>query len=137
MRTGACPSCFGAAPMGRRDWLRAGWCGPGVRRLPQLSRAEDCTRPWASTCIHWIDWGRRFVEEAHGQGAGCLGLPYEPMRIDADASKPGYQVMDVALHADVPRERSERRRALLRDLDRQVQAFDRLQSEGHDAHYEQ
>jgi uncharacterized protein (DUF1501 family) len=58
------------------------------------------------------------------------------MRIDADASKPGYQVADFTLHADVPRERADRRQALLRDLDRQVQGLDRTQREGLDAHYE-
>ena len=78
----------------------------------------------------------RFVEESHGQGAGWLGPAYEPMRIDADASKPGYRVADFALHADVPRERTNRRRALLRDLDQQVRSLDRMQREGHDAHYE-
>jgi hypothetical protein len=69
------------------------------------------------------DGAPRFVEQSHGQGAGWLGLPYEPMRINADASKPGYQVADFALHADVPRERTDRRWALLHDLDRQVRTL--------------
>jgi uncharacterized protein (DUF1501 family) len=59
------------------------------------------------------------------------------MRIDADASKPDYHVADFSLHADVPLQRTERRRALLHDLDRQVR---RLESAPEvlatDAHYD-
>ena len=42
------------------------------------------------------DGAPRFVEESHGQGAGWLGPVYDPMRIDADASKPDYRVGDFA-----------------------------------------
>jgi uncharacterized protein (DUF1501 family) len=252
MRTAACPSFFDAAPMGRREFLRAGSLGLLGLTLPHLAHAQPAARPRAKACVllfmwggpaqqdtwdpkpdapveyrgefrpiptnvpgiqicehlpllarradklalirsmthadvnhltatHYLltgravprqdaprseDWpgygavlaklGRgggalppfvsmmprvpdgapRFVEQSHGQGAGWLGPPYEPMRIDADASAAGYHVADFALHADVPRERTDRRRTLLRDLDRQVRALDRLQREGHDAHYE-
>jgi hypothetical protein len=111
------------------------WPGYGAV-LAKLGRSAGALPPFVSMMPKVPDGAPRFVEQSHGQGAGLLGLPYEPMRIDADASKPGYQVADVALHADVPRERADRRRALLRDLDRQVRALDRLQSEGLDAHYE-
>jgi hypothetical protein len=112
------------------------WPGYGAV-LAKLGRGAGALPPFVSMMPKVPDGAPRFVEESHGQGAGLLGLPYEPMRIDADASQPGYHVADVALHADVPRERADRRRALLRDLDRQVRVLDRLQSEGLDAHYEQ
>jgi uncharacterized protein (DUF1501 family) len=111
------------------------WPGYGAV-LAKLGRGDGAMPPFVSMMPKVPDGAPRFVEESHGQGAGWLGLPYEPMRIDADASEPGYHVADVALHADVPRERADRRRALLRDLDRQARALDRLQREGLDAHYE-
>ena len=111
------------------------WPGYGAV-LAKLGRGAGALPPFVSMMPKVLDGAPRFVEQSHGQGAGWLGLPYEPMRIDADASKPGYHVADLALHADVPRERADRRRALLRDLDRQVHALDRLQREGLDAHYE-
>jgi uncharacterized protein (DUF1501 family) len=111
------------------------WPGYGAV-LSRLGRGEGDLPPFVSMMPKVPDGAPRFVEESHGQGAGWLGLPYEPMRIDADASKPGYQIADFTLRADVPRERSNRRQALLRDLDRQVQSLDRLQREGLNAHYE-
>jgi uncharacterized protein (DUF1501 family) len=111
------------------------WPGYGAV-LSKLGRGEGTLPPFVSMMPKVPDGAPRFVEQSHGQGAGWLGLPYEPMRIDADASLPGYQVADFALHADVPRERVNRRQVLLRDLDRQVQGFDRLQREGLDANHE-
>lgn len=69
----------------------------------------------------------RFVEESHGQGAGWLGAPYQPMRIDGDASSPDYKVADFALKADIPAARFERRRELLQQIDQQVRALDKDQ----------
>jgi len=66
----------------------------------------------------------RFVEESHGQGAGWLGPLHDPMRIDADASLPGYTVGDFALSADVPLVRTEQRRTLLDRLDAQRRALE-------------
>jgi uncharacterized protein (DUF1501 family) len=79
----------------------------------------------------------RFVEESHGQGAGWLGPLYEPLRIDADGTRPDYRVGEFDLQADVPAARTDRRRALLRDLDSQVRALENdLQTAAHDAHVE-
>ena len=66
----------------------------------------------------------RFVEESHGQGAGFLGPLYNPMRIDADASKPDYRVGDFSLSVDTPSARVHDRAELLRGLDRQVQSME-------------
>jgi hypothetical protein len=111
------------------------WPGYGAV-LAKFGRCAGGLPPFVSMMPKLPGGAPRFVEQSHGQGAGWLGLPYEPMRIDADASKPGYQVADFALHADVPHERTDRRRALLRNLDQQVRALDRLQREGLDTHYE-
>ncbi|MBC7815491.1 MAG: DUF1501 domain-containing protein [Planctomycetaceae bacterium] len=66
----------------------------------------------------------RFVEESHGQGAGWLGPTFNPMRIDADGSKPDYKVGDFALHADVPELRSNSRRELLAGIDQQLRGLE-------------
>src|SRR5262245_45972788 len=83
------------------------------------------------------DGAARFVRESQGAGAGWLGPLYDPMRIDADASKPDYRVGDFDLHADVPADRTGRRQALLRQLDGQVR---RLEKDGQavalGSHYE-
>ena len=68
----------------------------------------------------------RFVEESHGQGAGWLGPSFAPMRIDADPSKPDYRVGAFDLHADVPQERMQRRRELLRALATQQQRLEKF-----------
>src|SRR5262245_43230297 len=72
----------------------------------------------------------RFVEESHGQGAGWLGPSFEPMRIDADPSKGDYRVGAFALHSDVPQERMQLRRELLRQLSAQQQHLERFSEFG-------
>jgi hypothetical protein len=88
--------------------------------LSRLGRGRGALPPFVSMMPKVPDGAPRFVEESHGQGAGWLGPLFEPMRIDADASKPEYRVGEFSLHAEVPVERTQRRQALLRDLDRQV-----------------
>jgi hypothetical protein len=88
--------------------------------LASLGRGKGALPPFVSMMPKVLrDPAPRFVEESHGQGAGWLGPLYQPLRIDADASAPDYQVGDFSLHADVPQERTDRRRALLRDLESQ------------------
>jgi uncharacterized protein (DUF1501 family) len=93
--------------------------------LARLGRGRGPLPPFVSMMPRVPNGAPRFVEESHGQGAGWLGPVYEPMRIDEDASKPGYRVAEFSLHADVPLERTRRRQALLRDLDRQLQGLGR------------
>jgi hypothetical protein len=66
----------------------------------------------------------RFVESSHGQGAGWLGPVFNPMRIDADGSKPDYRIGELALHADLDAVRLGGRAGLLRSLDRQKRVFE-------------
>jgi hypothetical protein len=75
------------------------WPGYGAV-LAKLGRGADALLPFVSMMPKVPDSAPRFVEQSHGQGAGWLGLPYEPLRIDADPSEPGYHVADFALHAD-------------------------------------
>src|SRR5207249_662276 len=86
--------------------------------LARLGRGQGPLPPFVSMMPRVPDGAPRFVEQSHGRGAGWLGPRYGPMRIDADASLPGYQVADFNLHADVPAPRADRRQALLRQLDR-------------------
>jgi uncharacterized protein (DUF1501 family) len=79
----------------------------------------------------------RFVEESHGQDAGWLGPFHHPLRIDADGSKPDYRVGEFSLRADVPQDRADGRRQLLRDLDRQRIGLEKqLEAGALEAHYE-
>src|SRR5437868_13345948 len=57
MRTAACPAFFDAAPMGRREFLRAGSLGLLGLTLPQLARAPAADRPRAKACILLFMWG--------------------------------------------------------------------------------
>src|SRR3954447_1749476 len=66
----------------------------------------------------------RFVESSHGQDAGWLGPLYNPMRIDADASKPDYRVGEFALSADTPQARIGDRAELLRRLEGKIRAME-------------
>jgi hypothetical protein len=70
-----------------------------------------------------------------GQTAGFLGKQWEPERFVGDPALPGYHVQGLALSGDLTRIRVDRRRDLLRQLDRSVsrarqseavEAWDRL-----------
>jgi len=105
--------------------------------LAQQGRGRGPLPPFVCMMPKVPDGAPRFVEESHGQGAGWLGPLHEPLRIDADASKPDYRVANFDLHADVPRERTDRRQALLRQIDQQVHALERkLEISAMDRHYE-
>jgi hypothetical protein len=93
--------------------------------LAKLGRGTGPLPPFVSMMPAVPDGAPRFVEQSHGQGAGWLGPVYEPMRIDADASKPDYRVGEFDLHADVPNERQNRRHALLGSIDQQVRSLER------------
>jgi hypothetical protein len=94
------------------------WPGYGAV-LSKLGRGQGPLPAFVSMMPKVPNGAPRFVEESHGQGAGWLGPLHEPMRIDADASKPDYHVGDFNLHADIPLARTRRRQALLRGIDRQ------------------
>lgn len=105
--------------------------------LSKLKRGRGFLPPFVSMMPEVPNGAPRFVESSHGKGAGWLGPACNPMQINADASKPDYRVADFALRADVPRDRSDRRRALLSDLDRQVRSLDKLvESTVMASHYE-
>jgi hypothetical protein len=105
--------------------------------LAHLGRGKGPLPPFVSMMPRVPNGAPRFVEESHGQGAGWLGPVFEPMRIDADASRPDYRVADFSLRADVPADRTRRRQALLRQLDGQRrQMGQHLEVKALDAHYE-
>jgi hypothetical protein len=105
--------------------------------LARLGRGRGPLPPFVSMMPKVPDGAPRFVEESHGQGAGWLGPMFEPFRIDADASKPEYRVGDFDLHADVPAQRTQRRRELLRQLEDQMRSLERrLEAEALRGHYE-
>src|SRR5207244_6869435 len=91
--------------------------------LAKLGRGTGPLPPFVSMMPEVPNGAPRFVESSHGKGAGWLGPVYGPMPINADASKPGYKVADFSLHAEVPLERTERRHALLRQLEQQARAL--------------
>src|SRR5690606_36618131 len=89
----------GRDPPRRGAGLSEDWPSYGAV-LAQLGRGRGPLPPFVSMMSVVPNGAPRFVEESHGQGAGWLGPLYEPMRIDADASKPDYRVGEFALHAD-------------------------------------
>lgn len=105
--------------------------------LAKLGHGSGLLPPFISMMPRVPGGAPRFVESSHGQGAGWLGPLYEPMRIDADGSKPDYHVADFNLHADVPLGRTERRRLLLHDLETQQRRLDQqAEAAAVGAHYE-
>jgi hypothetical protein len=87
--------------------------------LAKLGRGRKPLPPFISMMPVVENGAPRFVEETHGQGGGWFGPLYNPMRIDADASKPGFRVGDFDLRADLSGDRANNRRALLHALDQQ------------------
>jgi hypothetical protein len=113
------------------DWPSYGavldWLGRGRGPLP----------PFVSMMPVVPNGAPRFVEESHGQDAGWLGPLHQPLRIDADASKPDYRVGEFSLRTDVPPARADGRRLLLHDLDRQRRGLERrLDAAAMRSHYE-
>jgi hypothetical protein len=104
--------------------------------LSWLGRGRGALPPFVSMMPVVPNGAPRFVEESHGQDAGWLGPFHQPLRIDADASKPDYRVGEFSLHADVPPPRTDRRRLLLQDLDRQRATLERVDVAAMRAHYE-
>src|SRR5262249_618300 len=105
--------------------------------LSKLGRGRGPLPPFVSMMPKVPNGAPRFVEESHGQGAGWLGPTHEPMRIDADGSKPDYHVGEFSLRADVPLARTHSRRALLQDLEAQQRRLERLQETASvNAHYQ-
>lgn len=88
--------------------------------LSKLGRGKGPLPPYVSMMPVVPNAAPRFVEESHGQGAGLLGPVFNPMRIDADGSKPGYRVGEFTLGTDIDPSRVGDRRALLASLDAQV-----------------
>jgi hypothetical protein len=105
--------------------------------LARLGRGTGPLPPFVSMMPRVPDGAPRFVEESHGQGAGWLGPLFEPMRIDADASRPDYQVADFSLRAELPPARTGRRQSLLRSLDGQLHRLERHpEVQAVNAHYD-
>lgn len=92
--------------------------------LSRLGRGRGPLPPFISMMPVVPNGAPRFVEESHGQGAGLLGPVYNPMRIDADGSRPDYQVGEFALRAELTPLRSGGRRQLLHSLDEQRQTLE-------------
>jgi hypothetical protein len=104
--------------------------------LAKLGRGKGPLPPFVSMMPEVPNGAPRFVEESHGKGAGWLGPVYGPLQINADACRPEYRVADFNLYADVPTERTNRRQALLRELDRQVRGLERdTQATAMGSHY--
>jgi hypothetical protein len=93
--------------------------------LAKLGRGRGPLPPFVSMMPVVPNGAPRFVEQSHGQGAGWLGPIYNPMRIDADASRPDYRVGDFALSAEVTALRTGGRRQLLGSIDQQLRGLER------------
>jgi uncharacterized protein (DUF1501 family) len=87
--------------------------------MAMLRRGRGALPPNVSMMPVVPNGAPRFVEQSHGQGAGWLGPVYNPMRIDADGSRPDYRVGELALHGDLTALRTGGRQRLLTDLERQ------------------
>jgi hypothetical protein len=105
--------------------------------LAQQRRGRGPLPPFVSMMPVVPNGAPRFVEESHGQGAGLLGPIYNPMRIDADASRADYHVGEFTLRAELTGQRTGGRRRLLHSLDQQrrdLESHPGIRAMG--AHYE-
>jgi hypothetical protein len=65
------------------------------------------------------------VNEFLGQGAGLLGKPYDPFRIESNAERTGFRLPDIALPPQVTAQRLHDRRLLLDKLDRAARSAEK------------
>lgn len=98
--------------------------------LAKLGRGRGPLPPNVSMMPVVPDGAPRFVEQSHGQGAGLLGPVFDPMRIDADGSKPGYRVGEFTLSAGLDAGRVRGREGLLKSLDGQVRGLEPAEALG-------
>ena len=122
-----------AAPRGplSEDWPNYGAI------LARLGRGRGPLPPFVSMMPVVPNGAPRFVEQSHGQGAGWLGPMYNPMRIDADASRPDYRVGEFALSAELTPLRTGGRRRLLGSIDQQLRGLERhADVQAMSAHYQ-
>ncbi|MBI3468960.1 MAG: DUF1501 domain-containing protein, partial [Planctomycetes bacterium] len=104
--------------------------------LAKLGRGTGPLPPYMSMMPVVPNGAPRFVEQSHGQGAGILGPAYNPMRIDADASKPDYRVGEFSLRAELNAVRLQGRQGLLQSLDAQVRRMEGVaDTEAVNSHY--
>ena len=105
--------------------------------LAREGRGRGPLPPYVSMMPVVPNGAPRFVEESHGQGAGLLGPLFNPLRIDADASKPDYRVGEFSPRPELNPDRTRDRQALLRSIDGRSRAFDRhADAEAMSAHYD-
>ena len=104
--------------------------------LAKLGRGKGPLPPYVSMMPVVPNGAPRFVEESHGQGAGVLGPLYNPMRIDADASKPDYRVGEFEPDSELQPGRIRERQGLLRALDSQAVKFQQADVAAMGSHYE-
>src|SRR5262249_41911907 len=105
--------------------------------MAHLGRGRGPLPPFVSMMPRVPHGAPRFVEQSRGRGAGWLGTRFAPMRIEADASLPDYNVADFSLQADVPAGRMNRRQTLLKQVDQQRRLLEKHPLlETHDEHYQ-
>lgn len=100
-----------------KDWPHIGAV------LSRLGRGRGVLPPFVSLRPkpHKENDVPRFVEQSHGQFGGWLGQSVAPLTIDADPSHAGYRVGDFVLPPEVNAQRLDNRRALLADVNRQLE----------------
>lgn len=92
---------------------------PGMSSvLARMGRGAGNDLPAAINLMpHSPDKAPRFVESTHGQGAGWLGPVWQPMRIEADPSSPGYTIGEITPVADLAGGRMTERANLVAGLE--------------------
>ena len=95
---------------------------PGMSSvLARLGRGASSALPPAINLMpHSPDKAPRFVESTHGQGSGWLGPVWQPMRIDADPSSPGYSIGEITPAIELAGGRMAQRADLVHDLERSI-----------------
>jgi uncharacterized protein (DUF1501 family) len=95
---------------------------PGMSSvLARLGRGASSALPPAINLMpHSPDKAPRFVESTHGQGSGWLGPVWQPMRIDADPSSPGYSIGEITPAIELAGGRMAQRAGLVHDLERSI-----------------
>ncbi len=116
--------------------LRGDWPHVGAV-LAKLGAGKPPLPPFVSMRPKLENTVPRFVEESHGQFAGWLGQRFDPLTIDANPAKPDYRVGDFVLQPELSMQRLDRRKELLHDLERQLEAaLEQSNPRAMEAHYQ-
>jgi hypothetical protein len=100
--------------------------------LARLGRGQSRLPPFIRLRPSIPDGPENLAIQSQGAGPGWLGQSYAPFSLDGDLLRPDFRSEQFVLRADLPPNRVDDRRGLMRSVNRQAQSLERsLEADTH------